>query len=123
MPDPIEKLAEAVRWFVANKGYNVASNEVMEVVKGDPSLIPQNIYALILAHRYDKECVAILMAKGAEMLNAQMTRNRTAESSNGIADRVLKEVRVEDVQKFRDTLVVGEKRLPVQPQETFYYLV
>jgi len=122
MPDPIEQLAEAVRLFVANEGYDVAPNEVTEAVKGDPSLIPQNIYALILAHGYDEERVAISMAKGAEMLNTQMTGNGTAENGNGIADRVLKEIRVEDVQKFRDTLVVDEKPLPVQPLETFYEL-
>jgi hypothetical protein len=118
MPDPTEQLAQAVRLFIATEGYDVPPTDVTEAVKGDPSLVPQNIYKLIVAAGYDQARVAKSMAKGAEMLNAQMTPNGTSEK--GVAHYALKEVRVDDLQKFRETLEVGGKPCPVQPLETFY---
>jgi insulysin len=117
-PDPNEQLAEMVRLFIATEGYDVPPEEVTEAVKGDPSLIPQNISALIVARGYDNDRVAQSMAKGAEMLSAQLEGREV--TANGVADRVLKEVKVDDLQKFRDTLKVDDKPNPVQPLETFY---
>jgi hypothetical protein len=92
---------------------------VAEVVKGNMSRIPQEILALIIKHGYDKDLAIKSMEKGSAMLEAQIAAN--AATGNGeISANVLKEVKIDDIQKFRATLGVGEQPLPIQPLETFY---
>ena len=119
-PDPAQQLADNVRLFVANEGYDIPPPEVAEAVKGDSSLIPQNLYALIVKHGYNKDRVAKSMAKGAEILNAQIAANAVVNGKNVASSRAIKEVKVDDIHKFRSTLKLGEKPSPVLPLETFY---
>jgi insulysin len=116
-----DQLAQGVRLFITNEGYDIPPTEVTEAVQGDLSLVPQKIYALILKHGYNQERVAKSLAKGADMFTAMIapTANGTVKE-DGIKTQVLKEVRIEDLQKFRATLEVGGKPAPVQPLETFY---
>ena len=60
------------------------------------------------------------MAKGAEMLNAQIAANSVANGDAVPQRKVLKEVKIDDIHKFRSTLKAGEKPAPIQPLETFY---
>lgn len=117
-------MADNIRLFIANEGYDIPPPEVAEAVKGDPSLIPQNLYSVIVKHGYNKDRVAASMAKGTEILKAQIAANAITNgviNGDGAAKtKVLKEVKVDDIHKFRSTLKVGEKPAPVQPLETFY---
>jgi hypothetical protein len=109
-----------VRIFIAKEGYDIPPDEVTEAVKGDINSLPQNLYTLILKHGYDKDRVTGSMAKGAEMFKAQITMNGVADDTATPKWNVLKEIKVEDMQTFRNTLRVGDKPAPVQPLETFY---
>jgi hypothetical protein len=111
-----------VRLFIANEGYDIPPLEVAEAVKGDPRLIPQTLYSLIVKHGYNRERVAGSMAKGTEILKAQLAANVVAngERESDKNWRALKEVKVDDIHKFRTTLRVGEKPEPFQPLEMFY---
>ena len=120
VPDFAQQLANGVRVFIANEGYDIPPSEVAEAVKGDVNSLPQNIYGLVLKHGYDKDRVASSMAKGAEMFKAQITMNGVTNEASAPMWHVLKEIKVEDMQKFRSTLKVGDKPTPVQPLETFY---
>jgi len=120
VPDFAQQLADGVRIFIAKEGYDIPPAEVAEAVKGDVNSLPQNLYNLILKHGYDKDRVAGSMAKGAEMFKAQITMNGAANGAATPKSNVLKEIKVEDMQKFRSTLRVGDKPAPVQPLETFY---
>lgn len=106
-PDFAQQLAENVRLFIANEGYDIPPPEVADAVKGDPSLIPQSLYAVIVKHGYNKERVAGSMAKGAEILNAQIAMNGVANGESAAKPQVLKEVKVKDIHKFRGTLKMG----------------
>jgi hypothetical protein len=117
-------MADNVRLFIASEGYDIPPPEVAEAVKGDPSFIPQNLYSVIVKHGYNKDRVAVSMAKGAEILKAQIAANTV---TNGVTNgdgaaktKVMKEVKVDDIHKFRNTLKAGEKPAPIQPLETFY---
>ena len=57
------------------------------------------------------------LAKSAEMFNAQTAVNTGA---TGSTSNVLKEVHVDNLKKFRNTLKVDDKPAPVQPLLTFY---
>jgi hypothetical protein len=125
-PTPLaDQLAQGVRLFIANEGYDIPPAEVTEAVKGDIHQVPQKVYELILKHGYNHERVAKSLAKGADMFSAQAaaqaipTANGTVEK-DGAKVQVLKEIRIQDLQKFRATLKVGEKPAPIQPLETFY---
>jgi insulysin len=120
VPDFAQQLADGVRIFIANEGYDIPPAEVAEAVNGDVNSLPQNLYALILQHGYDKDRVAASMAKGKEMFEAQITMNGDSDGVATPISKVLKEVMVEDIKKFRSTLRVGDKPAPVQPLETFY---
>ena len=113
-------MADNVRLFIANEGYDIPPPEVAEAVKGDPSLIPQNLYSVIVNHGYNKDRVAASMAKGAEILKAQIEANSITNGDGPAKTQVMKEVKVDDIHKFRSTLKAGEKPAPVQPLETFY---
>jgi len=119
-PDFEQQLAENVRLFIANEGYDIPPHEVAEAVKGDPSSIPQSLYAVIVKHGYNQERVAVSMAKGEEILKAQIAANGVTNGEGRSKPQVLKEVTVKDIHKFRGTLKMGEKPSPVQPLETFY---
>lgn len=119
-PDFAQQMADNVRLFIANEGYDIPPPEVAEAVKGDPSLIPQNLYSVIVNHGYNKDRVAASMAKGAEILKAQIEANSITNGDGPAKTQVMKEVKVDDIHKFRSTLKAGEKPAPVQPLETFY---
>lgn len=119
-PDFAQQLAEGVRLFIANEGYNIPPPEVTEALKGDINLTPQNLLTLLLKHGYDKDRAARSMAKGAEILSAQIAANRVVNGVGVIKSKLLEEIKVDDIQKFRSTLRVGESPAPVQPLETFY---
>jgi len=120
VPDFAQQLADGVRIFIAKEGYDIPPGEVTEAVKDDVNSLPQNLYTLILKHGYDKDRVAGSMAKGSEMFKAQISMNGVANGAAGPRWNLLKEIKVEDIQKFRNTLRVGDKPTPVQPLETFY---
>jgi len=119
-PDFHQQLAEGIRLFIAQEGFDIPPSEVAEVVKGDASRIPQEILALLLKHGYDKELAMKSMAKGSTMLEAQIAANGTSAAETRASFNVLKEVKIDDIRKFRATLTVGDKPLPIQPLETFY---
>lgn len=119
-PDFTEQLATGVRLFIANEGYDIPPSEVAEAFKGDLSLVPQNLYSIIIGHGYDKDRVAKSMAKGAEIFDAQIAMDGVANGNGGIKSHVLREVKVENIKKFRSTLKVDDKPSPVQPLETYY---
>jgi hypothetical protein len=119
-PNFEQQMAEGVRLFIANEGYDIPPPEVAGALNGDPHLIPQNLLALIVKHGYDKERATRSMAKGAEILKAQIATNSVAYGEAGSKHKVLKEVKVDDIQKFRSTLQVGDKPSPIQPLETYY---
>ena len=120
IPDFAQQLADGVRIFIAKEGYDIPPDEVTDAVKGDINSLPQNLYTLIIKHGYDKDRVTGSMAKGAEMFKAQITMNGVADDTTTPKWNVLKEIKVEDMQTFRNTLRVGDKPAPVQPLETFY---
>lgn len=115
-------MTEGVRLFIANEGYDIPPSKITEALKGDLATLPKTLYSIILSYGYDEERVTKSMAKGAEMFKAQMEvmMNGEAKQSNGVHPNVLKEIRVEDVSKFRATLPMDDKPVPVQPLETFY---
>ena len=119
-PDFHQQLAEGIRLFIAQEGFDIPPSEVAEVVKGDTNRIPQEIMALLIKHGYDKDLAMKSMAKGSTMLEAQIAANGTSVGETRASFNVLKEVKIDDIRKFRSTLTVGDKPLPIQPLETFY---
>jgi hypothetical protein len=119
-PNFAEQLAEGVRLFIAGEGYDIPPSEVAEALKGDLTLMPQTLFALILKHGYDRDRVAQSMAKGAQMFNAQTATNTVPNGDGAHKYQSLKEINVKDIQEFRSTLNVGEKPSPICPLETFY---
>ncbi len=117
-----DQLAEGVRLFIANEGYDIPPSKVTEAVKGDRAVLPETLYSILLSHGYNQERVMKSMTKGADMFKAQteIMTNGDAHQSNGIHPNVLKEIRINDVQSFRTTLLMDDKPVPVQPLETFY---
>ena len=114
------QLAEGVKLFVANEGYEIPQAEITEALKQDINLIPQMLYEIIIKHGYDKDRVAASMARGAEILKVQTAENMAANGESLDNFKILKEIRVDDMKKFRSTLQVGERPSPVLPLETFY---
>jgi len=117
-----DQLAEGVRLFITNEGYDIPPSKITEAVKGDISLLPQTLYSILLSHGYDQERVTKSMTKGADMFKAQteIMMNGSAKESNGTYSHVLQEVRIQDIQKFRAGLPMDDKPVPIQPLETFY---
>jgi len=119
-PDPIEQLAEDVKLFIANEGYDIPPDEVTEAVNGDLNLLPQKLLQLIVARGYDADRAARSVAKGAEILNAQIQANGDAKTNGVIENHDVKVIRVDDLEKYRNTLALDDEPVPVQPLETFY---
>lgn len=119
-PDFHQQLAERIRLFIAQEGFDIPPSEVAEVVKGDMSRIPQEILALIIKHGYDRELAVKSMAKGKSMLEAQIAANGASAGESVASVNVLKEVKIDDICTFRATLTVGDKPMPMQPLEMFY---
>lgn len=117
-----DQLAEGVRLFITNEGYDIPPSKVTEAVKGDPAVLPETLYSIILSHGYDQERVMKSMTKGADMFKAQteVLTNGNAHQSKVGHPNVLKEIRIDDVQSFRTTLLMDDKPVPVQPLETFH---
>lgn len=120
LPDFQQQLADNIRLFIAQEGFDIPPSDVAEVVKEDTSRIPQEILALIIKHGYDKDLAIKSMEKGSAMLEAQISANAASTGKGEISANVLNEVKIDDIQKFRATLRVGEQPLPIQPLETFY---
>ena len=119
-PDFHQQLADNIRLFIAQEGFDIPPSEVAEVVKGDTSQIPQKILALIIKHGYDKDLAMKSVAKGSAILEAQIAATAVPSGDGQVSANLLKEVKIDDIRKFRATLRVGEQPLPVQPLETFY---
>jgi hypothetical protein len=117
-----DQLAEGVRLFIANEGYDIPPSKVTEAIKGDLAVLPQTLHSIILSHGYNEERVTRSMLKGAEMFKAQteVMMNGEAKESSGIHPNVLKEIRIDDLQNFRESLPMDDKPVPIQPLETFY---
>jgi hypothetical protein len=119
-PDLQQQLAEGIRLFLAQEGFDIPASEVAEAVKTDVGRIPQEILALIIKHGYDRELAVKSMAKGSAMLEAQIAANNASATGTQTPFKVLNEVKIDDIRKFQATLTVGDKPMPIQPLETFY---
>ena len=115
-----EQLAEGVRLFIANEGYDVPPSEVAESIKGDLSQLPQRLFAVIVKHGYDQERALQSLEKGAEMFKAQTEVNGEPNGEVKHKPEGLREIKIQDMKAFRKTLKLDEKPTPVQPLEIYY---
>ena len=118
----LKQLAEGISSFVASEGYDIEPSELALVLEGgDLDLIPQKLYATIIARGYDKARVERSLAKGKEIFTSQRESMNASAQENGVVRKSsLKEISVDDIRQFRKTLKLKDKPAPVQPLETFY---